>query len=188
MNQKPNNTTSGPTFVFGRKNYILMLIGLAVIFLGYILMIGGGSEDPNVFNEDLFDFQRITLAPILILAGFVVEIIAILRKTDEGVQRSKSYDFFPALFAIIASVAYLFIAISYMNKPSELSSYYLLGGFIGDTIWLLLIFRVIVVFWIKSMCKARSLNNRMWMILSFFVPTITIVLLSSKKLKNNELV
>ncbi|MCF0200761.1 MAG: DUF3098 domain-containing protein [Bacteroidales bacterium] len=62
---------------FGRQNYILVLIGLAVIALGFILMIGGGSSDPDVFNEKMFDFQRITLAPILVLAGFVLEIVAI---------------------------------------------------------------------------------------------------------------
>ncbi len=62
---------------FGKQNFIIVLIGLALIALGFILMIGGGSSDPDVFNEKMFDFQRITLAPILVLAGFVVEIVAI---------------------------------------------------------------------------------------------------------------
>ena len=62
---------------FGKKNYIIVLIGIALIALGFILMIGGGSDDPKVFNEKMFDFQRLTLAPILVLAGFVVEIVAI---------------------------------------------------------------------------------------------------------------
>lgn len=62
---------------FGRQNYIIVLIGLALVVLGFILMIGGGSSDPDVFNEKMFDFQHITLAPILVLAGFVVEIVAI---------------------------------------------------------------------------------------------------------------
>ena len=62
---------------FGKQNFIIVLIGLALIALGFILMIGGGSTDPDVFNEKMFDFQRITLAPILVLAGFVVEIVAI---------------------------------------------------------------------------------------------------------------
>lgn len=62
---------------FGKVNYTIVLIGLALIALGFILMIGGGSNDPDVFNEKMFDFQHITLAPILVLAGFVVEIIAI---------------------------------------------------------------------------------------------------------------
>ena len=65
---------------FGKQNYIIVLIGLALIILGFILMIGGGSSDPDVFNEKMFDFQHITLAPILVLAGFVVEIVAIFWK------------------------------------------------------------------------------------------------------------
>ena len=65
---------------FGKQNYIIVLIGLALIALGFVLMIGGGSTDPNVFNEKMFDFQRLTLAPILVLAGFVVEIVAIFWK------------------------------------------------------------------------------------------------------------
>ena len=62
---------------FGKQNYIIVLIGLALIALGFILMIGGGSNDPDVFNEKMFDFQHLTLAPVLVLAGFVVEIVAI---------------------------------------------------------------------------------------------------------------
>ena len=65
---------------FGKQNYIIVLIGLALIALGFILMIGGGSSDPDVFNESMFNFQRLTLAPILVLAGFVVEIVAIFWK------------------------------------------------------------------------------------------------------------
>ena len=55
-----------------------MLIGLGVIVLGFILMIGGGSKDPDVFNPDLFNFRRIRLAPALVLTGFGIEIAAIL--------------------------------------------------------------------------------------------------------------
>ena len=62
---------------FGRQNYIIVLIGIALIALGFILMIGGGSDNPDVFNEKMFNTQRLTLAPILVLAGFVVEIVAI---------------------------------------------------------------------------------------------------------------
>ncbi|MBQ6769610.1 MAG: DUF3098 domain-containing protein [Bacteroidales bacterium] len=62
---------------FGKQNYIILLIGIALIALGFVLMIGGGSTDPDVFNEKMFNFQRLTLAPILVLAGFVVEIVAI---------------------------------------------------------------------------------------------------------------
>lgn len=67
-------------FAFGRENYRLMLIGLGVIALGFILMIGGGSDDPKVFNQAIFNFQRLTLAPLLILAGYVIEIFAIMKK------------------------------------------------------------------------------------------------------------
>lgn len=65
-------------FLFGKKNYTFMLIGLAVIALGFILMSGGGSDDPNVFNPAIYNFQRIRLAPTLVLIGFGIEIYAIL--------------------------------------------------------------------------------------------------------------
>ena len=68
-------------FALGKENYILLLIGFAVIVLGFILMIGGKSPDPNVFNEDeIFSFRRITLAPLVVLAGFIFEIWAIMKK------------------------------------------------------------------------------------------------------------
>lgn len=57
-----------------------MVIGLAFIALGFILMSGGGSEDPNVFNEEIYNFRRIRLAPTLVLIGFAIEIYAILAK------------------------------------------------------------------------------------------------------------
>ena len=65
-------------FVFEKKNYIVMSIGLAVIALGFILMAGGGSDDPNVFNEEIYNFRRIRLAPFLVLLGFAIEVYAIL--------------------------------------------------------------------------------------------------------------
>ncbi|MBX7201817.1 MAG: DUF3098 domain-containing protein [Bacteroidia bacterium] len=67
-------------FVFGKTNYVLLIIGILVIFAGFLLMIGGGSEDPNVFNPEIFSFRRITLAPIVVLAGFIIEVFAILYK------------------------------------------------------------------------------------------------------------
>ncbi len=70
-------------FAFGRENYKLLLIGLGLIVLGFILMIGGGSKDPKVFSYSLFDFQRLTLAPILVLAGYIVEIFAIMKRPKE---------------------------------------------------------------------------------------------------------
>lgn len=83
--QRPKQAETKTTeFAFGRQNYRLLIIGLAFIFIGFLLMIGGGSDDPNVFNDKIFSFRRITLAPILILAGFIIEIFAIMRKTKEG--------------------------------------------------------------------------------------------------------
>jgi hypothetical protein len=67
-------------FAFGKMNYILMIAGIVIIALGFILMIGGGSKDPKVFSNDIFDTQRMTVAPLLVLAGFAVEIFAILKK------------------------------------------------------------------------------------------------------------
>ena len=61
------------------ENYKLMLIGFVIIVIGFILMAGGGSDDPNVFNEDMFNFRRITLAPILVLGGFAFEVYAIMK-------------------------------------------------------------------------------------------------------------
>ena len=69
-------------FVFKKKNYILLISGLVLILLGIFLMMGGESEDPNVFSEDIFNFQRLTLAPVLIVGGFVLEIFAIMLKSD----------------------------------------------------------------------------------------------------------
>lgn len=66
-------------FIFSRSNYMLMLVGFLFIALGFTLMVGGGSDDPNVFNPDIFNFRRIRLAPTLVLIGFGIEIAAILR-------------------------------------------------------------------------------------------------------------
>ena len=70
-------------FAFGKENYRLLLIGLALIVLGFLLMIGGGSDDPKVFSQDIFNFRRLTLAPLLILAGYVVELFAIMKKPKD---------------------------------------------------------------------------------------------------------
>ncbi|MDY0286104.1 MAG: DUF3098 domain-containing protein [Bacteroidia bacterium] len=67
-------------FAFGKENYRIMFIGLGLIALGFLLMIGGGSDDPQVFNEAIFSTRRLTVAPILILSGFVTEIVAIMWK------------------------------------------------------------------------------------------------------------
>jgi hypothetical protein len=76
---------AGPLFMFNKKNYTFMLAGLALIAIGFILMSGGKSADPNVFNaKELYSFRRITLAPILVMAGFILEIFAIMRIPKEG--------------------------------------------------------------------------------------------------------
>ena len=64
--------------VFGKKNYQLMLLGLIFITLGFLLMSGGGSEDPNIFNDEIYNFRRIRVAPILVVFGFIIEVYAIM--------------------------------------------------------------------------------------------------------------
>ena len=65
---------------FSRDNYIWVLIGLVFLLVGFLLMIGGGSDNPDVFNEEIFNFRRLTLAPILVLTGFGIQIYAIMKK------------------------------------------------------------------------------------------------------------
>jgi len=73
--------------LFGKENYKWMLIGIVLIALGLFLMGGGKSKDPNVFNpKEVYSFTRITVAPILILGGFVIEIFAIFRKEKKSSQ------------------------------------------------------------------------------------------------------
>ena len=81
MNKKREENKS--EFLFGKKNYTIMLIGIAIIALGFILMAGGGSDDPAIFNEDIYNFRRIRLAPTLVLIGLAVEIYAILLKSKK---------------------------------------------------------------------------------------------------------
>lgn len=71
---------SDELFALKKENYKLMLIGIAVVIIGFLLMIGGGSEDPNVFNEEVFSARRITIAPITVLIGYAVIFYAILKK------------------------------------------------------------------------------------------------------------
>jgi hypothetical protein len=66
-------------FLFEKENYIILLVGIAVIALGFLLMSGGGSDNPNVFNEEIFNFRRIRLAPTTVLIGFGITIYAILK-------------------------------------------------------------------------------------------------------------
>jgi hypothetical protein len=74
VSKKPEKTIvkAEPDFVFGRDNYILMIAGVLIIFIGFALMYG---------KEDIFDFRKLTLAPIVVLSGFVVEIFAVMKKS-----------------------------------------------------------------------------------------------------------
>lgn len=80
MKKNQNRTTQNANteFIFQKKNYMFMFIGIACIALGFILMSGGGSDDPNVFNEEIYNFRRIRLAPTLVLIGLGIEVYAIL--------------------------------------------------------------------------------------------------------------
>lgn len=72
------------SFAFGKENYRMLIIGVVLVVIGYILMVGGGSDDPTKFNADeIFSFRRITLSPIVILTGFVVVLLGIMKKSKE---------------------------------------------------------------------------------------------------------
>ncbi|MGB4843278.1 MAG: DUF3098 domain-containing protein [Ferruginibacter sp.] len=80
--KKQAAATGSSNPLFGKENYMWMLIGLAVLALGFFLMAGGKSADPKVFNDDdVYSATRITVAPMLIIAGFIIEIFAIMKKT-----------------------------------------------------------------------------------------------------------
>ncbi|MBS9462400.1 DUF3098 domain-containing protein [Flagellimonas sp. 389] len=83
---KKNKNVQKPTsqFIFQKKNYIFLFIGLAFIALGFILMTGGGSDDPNVFNPDIYNFRRIRLAPTLVLIGLGIQVYAILLNPNKN--------------------------------------------------------------------------------------------------------
>ncbi len=73
-----------PDFLFGKSNYLLVILGLIFIAFGFMLMSGGGSDDPAVFDQSVFSFRRITLAPILVLIGYIIEVYAIMKKPAES--------------------------------------------------------------------------------------------------------
>lgn len=79
-----NKSENSQEFLFDKINYKILLIGITVIALGFILMSGGGSDDPNVFNEDVFSFRRIRLAPTTVLIGFGITIYAILKNPKKA--------------------------------------------------------------------------------------------------------
>ncbi len=70
-------------FLFNKVNYKILLIGIGVIALGFILMSGGGSDDPKVYSDAIFDFRRIRLAPTTVLIGFGITIYSIFKKNNK---------------------------------------------------------------------------------------------------------
>lgn len=82
MSKEVKETKKQPGFAFTKENYRILIVGIVVIVIGYMLMVGGGSANPNEFHADeIFSFRRITLSPIVILAGFVVVLYAIMKKS-----------------------------------------------------------------------------------------------------------
>lgn len=84
MGEQKRKEQSKSEFIFGKKNYKFMFIGLAFIVLGFILMSGGGSDDPNVFNPEIFSIRRIRIAPTLVLIGFGFQVYAILLNPNKS--------------------------------------------------------------------------------------------------------
>ena len=80
MATKGKTNNKDENFALDRSNYLFLAIGFIIIIIGFLLMVGGKSEDPAVFSEEIFSFRRITLAPIVVLAGFAFEIWAIMRR------------------------------------------------------------------------------------------------------------
>jgi fumarate reductase subunit D len=78
-----NENKEKPNFALGRENYKLLGIGFVIIVIGFLLMLGGRSDNPNEFSKNIFSFRRITLAPIVVLAGFIFEIWAIMKKPKD---------------------------------------------------------------------------------------------------------
>ena len=89
VNKTKKNQPKQP-LIFDRQNYILVIVGVLLMGIGFILMIGGGSNDPNTFNpEELYSFRRIPLAPVLVISGLVVEMIAIMKKPKDDSERDQ---------------------------------------------------------------------------------------------------
>lgn len=83
MSKKNKPEEKKSEFALGKENYTLLIIGFAIIVVGFLLMIGGKADNPDEFNEAIFSFRRITLAPVIVLFGFVFEIYAIMKKPKE---------------------------------------------------------------------------------------------------------
>ena len=86
MTSKVKNLKKGANdveFAIGKENFMYIAIGVGILIVGFLLMIGGKSDDPNVFNPEIFSFRRITLAPIIVVSGFLFIIWAIMKKPKE---------------------------------------------------------------------------------------------------------
>ena len=70
-------------FAFGHENYRLIIIGVVLVVLGFLLMVGGGSDSPDKFSPDIFSTRRITVAPIVVLAGYMVVLFSIMKRSKE---------------------------------------------------------------------------------------------------------
>ena len=82
----------GSVLLFDRHKYTWLIIGLVVTALGFLLMIGGKSEDPEVFSDAIFNFRRLTLAPLLVLAGYAIQIYAIMKKSSHASKKPEPKD------------------------------------------------------------------------------------------------
>ena len=113
-------------FLFGKRNFRLLLIALSFISFGFILMVGGGSKDPNVFNPEIFSFQRIRLAPTFVLLGFVISIFAILTPSKKSMSALESLilgiiqgltEFLPVSSSGHLELAKAIFGYDYVQKP-----------------------------------------------------------------------
>jgi hypothetical protein len=99
---KEINDKNDPKMPLSLKNYILLLAGLIVIILGFVLMAGGGSDSPDEFNYAMFSWRRITLAPILVIGGFIIGICESLIKGAGATTFSDAFTF--ALLIVVLAV------------------------------------------------------------------------------------
>ena len=79
----PRKEPKNPRLPLTRRNYVWLLAGFGIVLLGFVLMAGGGSKSPDEFNYAMFSWRRITLAPILVIGGFVLEIYGIMKRYTE---------------------------------------------------------------------------------------------------------
>lgn len=91
-NEKPfvtDKETPTTGFVFEKENYKLLLIGIGFLVVGFALMVGGRSDSPDFFNYEMFNFQRLTLSPILLMIGYVIGIFAIMKRPRKSTFTSE---------------------------------------------------------------------------------------------------